>query len=236
MYCQNCGAENSNQARFCRSCGSSVQEGAPPAAPPAVPPPPPTGPVPVPPRAATGSPLVGALIALAVVLLVVAAGALFYAYRQHQAASTAQAAATPAGADQPAPTPDAGTEPAADEAGGTPPATPPVSADDPVAEATVVLENYLAADLGHDGKEMAKYLGGQAAARFRPEVQGQEDLTVHSKVVSGHTVRDDNTIDFDVEVKWSPSDSEEVKTDTEQYVLKRTDKGWRIFSTPAYPG
>ena len=70
------------------------------------------------------------------------------------------------------------------------PAPRPVPAEDPVAEARVVLENYLAADLGHDGEEMAKYLGGQAAARFRPEVQGQEDVEVASEKVVGHEVQD----------------------------------------------
>lgn len=99
----------------------------------------------------------------------------------------------------------------------------------------MVLESYLAADLGHDGTEMAKYLGGQAAARFRPEVQGQEDVTVHSKQISKHVVKDANTIVFGVAVKWSPSDSDEVLTDQTRYVLRRTDRGWRITSTPEYP-
>jgi hypothetical protein len=112
----------------------------------------------------------------------------------------------------------------------------PVPAEDRVAEATVVLENYLAADLGHDGKEMARYLGGQAAARFRPEVQGQEDLTVHSKKVTGHTVKDANTVVFAVEVEWSPSDSDDLMLDKQRYVVRRTDKGWKITSTPEYPG
>lgn len=111
----------------------------------------------------------------------------------------------------------------------------PVPAKDRVAEATVVLENYLAADLGHDGAEMAKYLGGQAAARFRPEVQGQEDLTVRSKRISSHTVKDANTIVFSVTVEWSPSDSDEVLTDKQRYVVRRTDRGWKVTSTPEYP-
>ena len=112
---------------------------------------------------------------------------------------------------------------------------PPEPSEDPVAEAQVVLENYLAADLGHDGQEMKKYLGGQAAARFRADVQGQEDVTIHSKKVSSHTVQDDNTISFKVAVEWSAEDSKEVKSDTEDYTVKRTEKGWLITSTPAYP-
>lgn len=111
----------------------------------------------------------------------------------------------------------------------------PVPATDNVAAAQVVLEQYLAADLGHDGDEMKKYLGGQAAARFEPSVQGQEDLTVHSQQVSGHTVKDDNTIRFAVEVKWAAEGSSAEQTQTDSYTLKRTDQGWKITSTPAYP-
>lgn len=135
----------------------------------------------------------------------------------------------------PAPTGENSAAGSENAPGGTEPKPAPVSAEDPVAEATVVLENYLAADLGHDGTEMAKYLGGSAAAQFRPDVQGQEDVIVRSKKVSGHTVQDPNTIHFTVAVGWSPADSEEVKSDTEKYVLKRTDQGWKIVSTPAYP-
>ncbi|MEI6501542.1 MAG: hypothetical protein WCP21_11040 [Armatimonadota bacterium] len=115
------------------------------------------------------------------------------------------------------------------------PVIAPVSAEDPVAEAQVVLEKYLAADLGHDGNEMKKYLGGQAAARFVAEAQGQENLTVHSQQVSGSTVKDDNTIVFSVAVEWTAEGSTEEKTQTDRYVLKRTDAGWKITSTPAYP-
>jgi hypothetical protein len=129
------------------------------------------------------------------------------------------------------------TEPTPEEAvvEETEPAPAPVPAEDPVAEATVVLENYLAADLGHDGNEMKKYLAGSAGARFRPEVQGQEDVVTHSLKVSGHTVKDANTIVFKVAVRWSMSDSDEVKTQSDRYVVKRTTKGWKITSTPAYP-
>ncbi|HQK94398.1 MAG TPA: zinc ribbon domain-containing protein, partial [Armatimonadota bacterium] len=113
------------------------------------------------------------------------------------------------------------------------PAPEPV--DDPLAEARVVLEKYLAADLRHDGREMAKYLGGQAAARFNSEVQGQEDITIHSKVITGGDTRDENTVEFIVRVEWSPSDSYEVQNDEQGYVLRRTEEGWRVFSTPEYP-
>jgi hypothetical protein len=123
----------------------------------------------------------------------------------------------------------------AGDRGTTRPDTEPVPSSDPVAEATVVLEKYLAADLGNDGAEMRKYLGGQALARFNPDVVGQEDLTVHSKTVQDHTVKDDNTIEFQVKVEWSPADSTEVKTETQTYVLKRTERGWLIFSTPEFP-
>jgi len=131
-----------------------------------------------------------------------------------------------------------------DEGGGkgapgeTPPEKPSVApepATDPVAEATVVLERYLAADLGHDGQTMSECLGGQARARFNPAVVGQEDITVHSKKISGHNVRDDNTIEFSVAVESSPADSQDVKTDSQPYVLKRTDQGWLVTSTPEYP-
>lgn len=115
------------------------------------------------------------------------------------------------------------------------PATP-VPATDPLAEATVVLERYLAADLGNDGAEMQKYLGGQARARFVPEVVGQEDLRVHSKRISSGQMLDENTARFLVQVEWSPEGSSEVRTDLQGYVLQRTDEGWLIVSTPEYQG
>ena len=113
------------------------------------------------------------------------------------------------------------------------PAPPPVPAEDPVTEAQVVLENDLAVDLAHDGEEMAKYLGGQAAARFRPDVQGQEDTVVSSEKVIGHEVQDANTIVFSVAVTWSAEGGPTETTD--QYTVRRTDRGWKITSTPAYP-
>lgn len=100
---------------------------------------------------------------------------------------------------------------------------------DPVEQATAILEDYLAAELAHDGAQMARYLGGSAAA------QGQEDLTVHSKAISGCTVVNATEIDFEVAVQWSAAGSRETETDIETYVLQRTDKGWRIVATPAYP-
>ena len=56
-----------------------------------------------------------------------------------------------------------------------------------------------------------------------------------SEKVSGHTVRDANTIAFSVRVKYLLLENNKTETDTEHYVLKRTEKGWKIFSTPAYP-
>ena len=135
----------------------------------------------------------------------------------------------PAEPDKPVPAPEPTPKP-------EPKPAPVVSSVDPVAEATVVLENYLAADLGHDGNEMKKYLGGQAAARFRPDVQGQEDVVVHSEKIASHNQKDGSTIVFKVTVKFSPGDSPNTtKTSTDSYTLKKTEKGWLIFSTPAYP-
>lgn len=227
MYCNQCGAANEDKSKFCGACGAPLRgaaatdQGARPQA--------------------TGGSSVAWMVA-AILLALALAGTLMYVVATKRA--TAQDAATPPavaavpvegtapGADaQPAPTTD--TAGAAEK--GTEPRPAPAPSEDPVAQATVVLENYLSADLGHDGKEMAKYLGGNAAARFRPEVQGQEDLTVHSKVVTGHTVVSPNEIHFEVAVQWSPSDSEETKTDIQKYVVKRTDKGWKIVSTPEYP-
>jgi hypothetical protein len=180
---------------------------------------------------------------LAAILLALAlAGTLMYVVATRRATGREPAGPPVASSVQvegTAASPDAQSAPAADTAGsaqkGAEAQPPPEPSEDPVAQATVVLENYLAADLGHDGREMAKYLGGNAAARFRPEVQGQEDLTVHSKVVSGHTVQGPNQVDFEVAVQWSPDDSSETKTDIQKYVVKRTDKGWKIVSTPEYP-
>ena len=264
MNCPNCKAENEGQGTFCRHCGaelpaapdapSAVTEvllptpavappppvpAAPPPMPQAAPPPPPVYAAPPPVAAApphkSNTGLIIAIIAIPVLLLILTAigvGAYFISKRpvvKPELVQTVEqpASTTASGEEQP------GVQPTPSEP--EKPAVAPVPSTDPVAEATVVLEKYLAADLGHDGEEMKKYLGGQALARFNVEAQGQEDLTVHSKKVSGHTVQDDNTIDFEVTVEWSPSDSTEIKTDTEQYVLKRTDVGWRIFSTPAYP-
>lgn len=227
MYCNQCGAANDDKSKFCGACGAplggvqATGQGASP-------------------QATGGSNVVWMVTTalLAVALL----GALMYVMVTRRAAQTEPARppveasvpveGTAAGLDaQPAPA----TDTARGAEKGTEPQPAPEPAEDPVAQATVVLENYLAADLGHDGKEMAKYLGGNAGARFRPEVQGQEDLTVHSKVVSGHTVVGPNEIDFEVAVEWSPSDSNETKTDIQKYVVKRTDKGWKIVSTPEYP-
>ena len=222
----------------------------PPAAPPPAPPTPAgTAPPPVytsPPAQTaprSNTPLVIGLVigAVLVVLIAVVSVAGFYAWKSTGSrASDSVTTATPnLPDDRSGTTPSSGAEEddkeaSAEEAAGE--AGPqPVPSTDPVAEATVVLEKYLAADLGNDGQEMRKYLGGQAAARFNPDVVGQEDLTVHSKQITAHNVRDDNTIEFTVSVEWSPSGSSEVKTETQSYVLKRTEQGWLIFSTPEFP-
>lgn len=214
MYCSQCGAKNDDAARFCSSCGAAMQPGMAPA------------------RQTTG--LILALIA-ALVAAVIAAGVLLV---QQQTARRTAPTATVAATERPTglvPAPCESVTPPEEATTETGEKPPPVPAVDKVAEATAVLENYLAADLGHDGAEMARYLGGQAAARFRPEVVGQEDLTVHSKQISSHIVKDPNTIVFMVTVKWSPSDSDEVMTDQQRYVVRRTDRGWKITSTPEYP-
>jgi hypothetical protein len=265
VTCPKCGVENHDASRFCNSCGASlaapggVTTPLPPVMPPAAAPVP--GAAPPPPR---NNILMGGLIA-AVILLLIAACAIGFLMASHgrgtevaqtgtPSPSTAQTSTPSPGTDTPAPTPepDATTpdpaavppakpseekkpEPPAPDVKPVPKPPKPVPLEDPVAQAKVVLENYLAADLGHDGNEMAKYLGGPAKAQFRADVQGQEDITVHSKKVTGKTVRDSNTIIFSVKVKWSPEGSSEVKSDTEKYTLKRTEVGWRIFSTPAYP-
>lgn len=213
MHCTQCGVKNQDSARFCQSCGAALA-----AAESATPAP-----------ARTSSAPIGAWVAVGVLLLVVAVLVGFMMAnkigiaREKSQLEGLERLAVEHKAVEPEPSPS----PA--------PAVNPVSAEDPVAEAQVVLEKYLAADLGHDGNEMKKYLGGQAAARFVAEVQGQEDLTVHSQQVSDHTVKDDNTIVFSVAVEWSAEGSSEVKTQTDRYVLQRTDAGWKITSTPAYP-
>ena len=224
MLCPKCGAQNDPSARFCNSCGANL----------AVDPRAPN-------RLVIPLAIVSGLLAACLVLLVFSRASHLVAPATPPA-QTAQAPVTPA-SDQPEntapPQAESSDTTSAVDPGRTAakpePKPAPEPSEDPVAEAQVVLENYLAADLGHDGNEMAKYLGGQAKARFRPDVQGQEDITVHSEEVSGHKIRDANTIDFKVSSKWSPSDSEEVKTQKETYILKRTDKGWKITSTPAYP-
>lgn len=211
MHCTQCGVKNQDTARFCQSCGAALAAA--------------ESAAPVPAR--TSATPVGVWVVVGVILLAVAvlvgfmmANKIDIAREKSQREGLERLAVENKGAE-PSPSPA--------------PAVSPVSAEDPVAEAQVVLENYLAADLGHDGNEMKRYLGGQAAARFVPEVQGQEDLTVHSQQVSDHTVKDDNTIVFHVAVEWSAEGSSEVKTQTDRYVLKRTDAGWKITSTPAYP-
>jgi hypothetical protein len=228
-------------SKFCGSCGVKLGGEAAPTST--------GGPAPVPARN-PNTVLWAAVVVLAVLL--VSAGTWVRKQQEERRAQAQQAqVATPG----PAPTADTGTDAdtttdtgatqdAVDESEPEPepapepeskPAPAPVPAEDPVAEATVVLENYLAADLGHDGNEMAKYLGGQAAARFRPEVQGQEDVTIHSKKASGHTVKDANTIVFRVRVRWSPGDGGDTQTSTDRYTVRRTTQGWLITSTPAYP-
>lgn len=172
---------------------------------------------------ASPSPLVVTIVVALLVTVIAGTAGFVIANNRQKAAATAQVAAQARQAQDGAIPPPAAPQPA------------PVSATDPVAEAQVVLEKYLAADLGHDGAEMQKYLGGQAAARFEPSVQGQEDLTVHGQQVSGHTLKNDNTILFTVEVKWASEGSSEEHTQTDSYTLKRTDEGWKITSTPAYP-
>lgn len=211
MHCTQCGVKNQDTARFCQSCGAALQMVAPPP----------------PPAVRTSPVLVGALVVLVLLLLVIAVLVTVTLKTKAEIARTEDAAAA---REQLAVANNAQPSPAKPQ-----PSVSPVPAEDPVAEAQVVLEKYLAADLGHDGNEMKKYLGGQAAARFVPEVQGQEDVTTHSQQVSDHTVKDDNTIVFHVAVEWSAEGSSEVKTQTDRYVVKRTEEGWRITSTPAYP-
>jgi hypothetical protein len=218
VFCTKCGAKNEDTARFCQSCGAAL------AATGVVPPPPPPPPAAIPVARSNGL-LIGLLIAC----LVLAFSVAYMASQRHNApasapTSTADTVSTP--------TPQIETHlPNPDDVK----AVKPVPSEDPVAEAQVVLENYLAVDLAHDGNAMAKFLGGQAAARFRPDVQGQGDAVTQSEKVSGHTVRDANTIAFSVRVKYLLLENNKTETDTEHYVLKRTEKGWKIFSTPAYP-
>ena len=258
MYCAKCGAEQQSDARFCSGCGAQLA--AAPTTPAAPPPAPPPTPVPVPapvlpgaqpagPPAKSGMPgwMIGCLIALLAALLLSGAAIVGYVvFSRAQAQKLADlnkppdivkvtpdtpAPEPPADADKPEPTP--APEPTPEP---TPPPAPVVSSEDPVAQATVVLENYIAADLGHDGNEMKKYLGGQAAARFRPDVQGQEDVIVLSEKIASHVTKDSSTIVFKVTVKYSPGESPSTtKTSTDSYTLKKTEKGWLIFSTPAYP-
>ena len=263
-FCGSCGAEltaaepvGEKTAQILGATVALPVAAPPPAAPPPAPPeaaapqyvaprpvaPPP--PLPATPSAAAAPRSSGPMIALAAVCVVLLlligalAGRLYQGSHTPPGADNTAIGALPAEDTEHAATPERKVrrheaEAAKPEGVAPAPKPAPEPSEDPVAEASVVLENYLAADLGHDGEEMAKYLGGQAAARFRPEVQGQEDITVHSKKVSGHEVRDANTINFTVDVEWSSEGSDEVKTDSASYVLKRTDKGWKIVSTPEY--
>lgn len=231
MFCPACGAECDGSARFCKACGKPLTSDQPPEAPA----------VPTAPGRSSATLAVLVTVSLALVAVVIA-GALLWP-RDRSTSPEAPAVGAPprpvvtASGDDPklkeGVEPLSTVEPHEETEPGAAPA--PEAADEPVAEAQAVLENYLAADLGHDGATMAKYLGGQAAARFNPDVQGQEDLTVHSKIVSGSTVRDRNTVEFTVRVEWSPSDSYEVQRDEQTYVVKRTEEGWRVTNTPEYP-
>ena len=260
-FCRACGgalaanlpAESAASAATERLPAVTPPAAPPPAAPPPAPPMPAAPPVAAPPPVYTPPPaqtaprsntplIIGLVIgAVLLVLIAVVAVAGFYAWNTAGKSVTTEVSTTtqelPDGKSSTttSATTEEGDKEASAEEGTGESGAQPVSSTDSVAEATVVLEKYLAADLGHDGQEMKKYLGGQAAARFNPDVVGQEDLTVHSKQITAHNVRDDNTIEFTVSVKWSPSDSSEVKTETQSYVLKRTEQGWLIFSTPEFP-
>ncbi len=236
MYCTGCGVENDDSARFCKSCGVELT------APETEGPPQSQAPSPTAEAAARGSSNVAltvAVVTVALLLLAVIGVGGFILGRgccpllNPPGAQVAAPADTDGDAadDADVEYDDFGADASRDTGSGT----STVSSVASVAEAAVVLENYLAADLGHDGETMARYLGGQAAARFRPEVQGQEDIIVYSKSISEHSVRNESTIDFTVAVMWSPEDQSDMLSDSEDYVLRRTEKGWLIFSTPAYP-
>ena len=259
MYCSGCGTENDDNARFCKGCGAELsidqtvllspheEPAQPPPAQPAPAQPQPQPAAPAPARGGSNAALIVVLVALGLMLLVViGVGGYLLGQRfdsPEEMLDTTVQMPTADTAQEMEPSPSESVEdgergaiqPATDDADADTPDEETVSSEDAVAEARVVLEKYLAADLGHDGNEMAKYLGGQAKARFVPEVQGQEDLVVHSKTITDYQFLNDYSIDFIVEVVWSPSDSSETETSSEDYVLRRTEKGWLIFSTPAYP-
>ena len=259
MHCTGCGVENDDNARFCKGCGAELSidqtvllspQDEPAQPPPSQPPPAQPQPQPAAPALARGGSnvaLIVVLVALGLMLLVViGVGGYLLGQRfgsaEQMPESTVQmptAETTEETAPSPGESVDDGQrgaiQPATDKPGIDTPDEETVSSEDAVAEARVVLEKYLAADLGHDGNEMAKYLGGQAKARFVPEVQGQEDLVVHSKTITDYQFLNDYSIDFIVEVVWAPEGSSEAETSSEDYVLRRTEKGWLIFSTPAYP-
>lgn len=234
VFCNQCGAKLVEGSRFCNSCGAQVSG----------------EPTSVQTPAMQTRPQQTPLYVLIAVLIVALAAILFWVRGRDAGRQEAPPPPPPPAVESGAVTGEVAQDEVdvdavegEDVAGGEEtapepepaPAPTPVPAEDPVAEATVVLENYLAADLGHDGTEMAKYLGGQAAARFRPEVQGQEDVTVYSKKIASHAVKDANTIVFKVAVRWSMEDGGEAQTTSERYTVRRTTKGWRITSTPAYP-
>ncbi len=259
MYCSGCGTENDDNARFCKGCGAELsidqtvllspqdEPAQPPPSQPAPVQPQPQPAAPAPGRGGGNVALIVILVALGLMLLVViGVGGYLLGQRfgsTEQMPETTAQMPTDETAQEMAPSPaesvddgdEGAVQPATDDADADAPDEETVSSDDAVAEARVVLEKYLAADLGHDGNEMAKYLGGQAKARFVPEVQGQEDLVVHSKAITDYQFLNDYSIDFIVEVVWSPEGSSETETSSEDYVLRRTEKGWLIFSTPAYP-
>jgi len=262
MKCPKCGGESDESALFCSYCGTKLAEEpqAQPEPQPQLPEVTEVAPVVAPVAAkSTGASgpsnalFIGVIVALVIIIALLAmfvmrgTGQAVSPNADQVAAQPAAEASAPAeapeesGATEESAAPAEGETPAEAEMpaeGGTPAATPePSLQEDPaaVANATAVLKKYLAADLRAKGREMQKYLGGQALKRFVPEVQGQEDLTVHSKTITGHDMTDPNTINFTVIVKWSPMDSSNIKTDQEDYVMERTAKGWRITSTPAYP-
>lgn len=264
MYCTGCGVENDDNARFCKGCGAELSidqtvllspQDEPAQPPPSQPTPAQPAPVQAQPQPAAPAParrggnvaLIVVLVALGLMLLVViGVGGYLLGQRfgspEEMPDTTVQVPTeetTPETTPSPSDTIDDGAEgaikPATDRPKTDTSNEETVSSEDAVAEARVVLEKYLAADLGHDGNEMARYLGGQAKARFVPEVQGQEDLVVHSKTITDYQFLNDYSIDFIVEVVWSPEGSSDTMVDSEDYVLRRTEKGWLIFSTPAYP-
>jgi hypothetical protein len=101
-------------------------------------------------------------------------------------------------------------------------------ADDATRDARKVMEAFIAADKKHDGNEMAKYLMGEAAANFRPDIQGQGDAEIVDEEIARAEVFDSKTIQFEVKTVFRDLATGANNNVYDWHLLKKTDSGWKI--------